>query len=218
MRVEGDYARDGFATLRGLVPAEVAQAFLSQLKADLDAAGTSMVSLYRPAPIMNKSAVELYGGDYKPMLGFLWALTPTICEATGKDLLPTYNFFRIYREAAVCRVHSDRPACEHSLSLTLAYSDARPWPFEIGSEPIDEPGGIESTFEGAPHASISMQPGDAVLYRGIDYRHGRVSPNPNRWSAHMFLHWVDRNGPHADEAFDARARPLSDTPVDFDLP
>jgi hypothetical protein len=40
------------------------------------------------------------------------------------------------------------------------------------------------------------------MYRGVNHRHGRIEPNPNRWSAHLFLHWVDANGPFADQAFD----------------
>ncbi|WP_156767779.1 hypothetical protein [Candidatus Viadribacter manganicus] len=54
-----------------------------------------------------------------------------------------------------------------------------------------------------------MQPGDA----------GRVSLNPNRWPAHMFLHWVDRNGPHAAHAFDVMAAPASASAskIDFDI-
>jgi len=47
-----------------------------------------------------------------------------------------------------------------------------------------------------------MRAGDAVLYRGVNHRHGRIEPNPIRWSAHLFLHWVDANGPFADQAFD----------------
>ena len=52
-----------------------------------------------------------------------------------------------------------------------------------------------------------MQVGDAVLYQGVDFAHGRTRPNPNAWSAHLFLHYVDRNGPHADHAFDQKLRP-----------
>jgi hypothetical protein len=47
-----------------------------------------------------------------------------------------------------------------------------------------------------------MSAGDAVMYRGVNHRHGRLDPNPNSWSAHLFLHWVDPNGPYADHAFD----------------
>ena len=37
---------------------------------------------------------------------------------------------------------------------------------------------------------------------GVNHRHGRLDPNPNSYSAHMFLHWVDSSGPYADHAFD----------------
>ena len=50
-----------------------------------------------------------------------------------------------------------------------------------------------------------MRPGDGVLYQGTHHRHGRLTPNPNSWSAHLFLHWIDRNGDYAAEAFDRPA-------------
>ena len=105
----------------------------------------------------------------------------------------------------MCRVHSDRQSCEHSLSLTLDYSDGEPWPLEVGSVRSTKPSAkVDEGFGDEPHASLSMQVGDAVLYRGVHHRHGRITPNPNAWSAHLFLHWVDRDGPYADHAFDGR--------------
>jgi hypothetical protein len=52
-----------------------------------------------------------------------------------------------------------------------------------------------------------MQVGDAVLYRGVQHRHGRITPNPNGWSAHLFLHWVERDGRYRDNAFDGQVKP-----------
>ena len=216
MRVTGDYRSQGYAQIQGLIPAEVAAAFMRQLRADLPDATTRFLS---HAPIIKRTSIDVYANEYPPMLQFLWGLTPSMCELTGRDLLPTYNYFRLYRKGDICRVHSDRDACEHSLSLSLGYSDGVPWPFEVGVEPIARAGPIEDAFAGAAHASITMQPGDAVLYRGVEHRHGRTSPNPNRWSAHMFLHWVDRDGPHARQAFDVMAGPnkAEGGKVDFDL-
>jgi hypothetical protein len=31
-----------------------------------------------------------------------------------------------------------------------------------------------------------------------------MQPNPNKWSAHLFLFFVDRNGPYAGYAFDEK--------------
>jgi hypothetical protein len=55
-------------------------------------------------------------------------------------------------------------------------------------------------------------PGDAVLYQGVHHHHGRTTPNPNRWSAHLFLHWVERDGAFAGDAFDKQPPPMT---VDF---
>jgi hypothetical protein len=59
-----------------------------------------------------------------------------------------------------------------------------------------------------------MQVGDAVLYQGVRHRHARVTPNPNGWSIHLFLHWVDRDGPFREHAFDGRI-PTAKTRFDF---
>ncbi|HYE27990.1 MAG TPA: hypothetical protein VEA61_07135, partial [Allosphingosinicella sp.] len=66
---------------------------------------------------------------------------------------------------------------------------------------VEEP--CVEDFGDEPYSSIEMQPGDAVLYRGIELRHGRTLPNPNRWSAHLFLFWVERGGEFEQHAFDA---------------
>lgn len=43
------------------------------------------------------------------------------------------------------------------------------------------------------------------------YRDGDVcrihTPKPNGWSVYLFLHWVDRDGPYRDHAFDGHGVP-----------
>src|SRR3546814_1001535 len=98
---------------------------------------------------------------------------------------PYTKLFRsIYRKDDSCSVHSDRPSCEHSVSLTLAYSDDLPWPLEVGSVRVDGEGPCFEDFGDEPFSAIEMKPGDAVLYRGIDLRHGRTQPNPHRSEEH----------------------------------
>ena len=216
MKVSGDYYGKGYALIEGLIPPELAKVFLNRLKTDMERVRLPLSHFDRTSPILNQSAVEIAGSQYRPMIPFLWGLTPTMSQLTGKELLPTYDYFRIYREGDVCKVHSDRESCEHSLSLTLGYSDGKTWDLALGQDRIDEPGDIAEDFEGKLFSSLPMQPGDAVLYQGVHYRHGRVTPNPNRWSAHLFLHWVDRDGPYAEYAFD-KEETVPET-LDFDLP
>jgi hypothetical protein len=213
MKVLGSYRQHGYATLQGLVPVEVAQAFLQRLRADIGQAPIPLSRAPSHVNLLNRPAFEAYGHLYTPMLYFLWGLTPIVSEIVGRDLLPTYDYFRIYRAGDVCRVHSDRPSCEPSLSLTVGYSDGEVWDLQVGKTRYSAPSAkVDEDFGAEPFASIPMAVGDAVLYRGVNHRHGRVKPNPNGWSAHLFLHWVDRDGPYRDEAFD---RQMSPTKVNF---
>lgn len=204
MRIEGDYRANGFATVRGLIPPEVAANLYKQIQIDLANAGKSFETFAQVQPLSRHQTVDISGHFYRPLTTFLWGLTPIISELTGADLLPSYDYFRIYQQDDICRVHADRPSCEHSLSLTLAYADDLPWPLQVGSRKATELQPCVEDWGDEPYSSVEMQPGDAVLYRGIDLRHGRMDPNPNRWSAHLFLFWVERGGAFAQHAFDVQ--------------
>lgn len=204
MRIEGDYNKDGFATIRGLIPPEVAQNLFKQLQMDLQAAGKTFGDFAQSHALVEKPTIEVSGHFYRPLTTFLWGLTPIMSELTGADLLPSYDYFRIYHKDDTCRVHADRPSCEHSVSLTLVYSDGAPWPLEVGSRRVMSEEPAAEDFGDEPYSAVEMQPGDAVLYRGIDLRHGRTQPNPNRWSAHLFLFWVERGGAFEQHAFDVQ--------------
>ncbi|WP_430444803.1 hypothetical protein [Sphingorhabdus contaminans] len=202
MRIEGNYRENGHATVRGLIPPEVAANLFRQIQIDLEAAGKNFNSFAKEHQLSNRHTVDISGHFYRPLTTFLWGLTPIMSELTGADLLPSYDYFRIYQKDDVCRIHSDRPSCEHSVSLTLVYSDDKAWPLEVGSIPVTGEGPCVDDFGDEPYSAVAMQPGDAVLYRGMDLRHGRMTPNPNRWSAHLFLFWVERNGKFKQHAFD----------------
>ncbi len=207
MNAETDrYRRDGYVALDGLFPVEVLHAFYTMMQEDVSAGGQSMRAFTTKGPLLRRDAIEINAHQYPPMKTLLWGLTPRIAAATDCDLLPTYAYFRLYQAGDVCRIHSDRLACEHSVSLTIAYADNAPWSLSVGTDRIDTPEDrVTEDFQGASYGSVAMKPGDGVLYQGTHHRHGRLDPNPNGWSAHLFLHWVDRGGSYAAEAFDQPA-------------
>lgn len=203
MSETADYRARGYVALNRLFPPEVLLAFYSQMTADLDDAGRPLQSFATQGPLLRQPAIEIYGYQYVPMLTFLWGLTPRIAEAVGAELLPTYAYFRAYQRGDVCRVHSDRPACEHSLSLTIAYGEGEPWALSVATERTEQPTAtVTDDFAGQLFGSVAMEPGDGVLYQGTHHRHGRLDPSPNSWSAHLFLHWVEKHGRYAEQAFD----------------
>ena len=204
------YRDQGYLALPGFVPTDVTHAFLATLKSDLIRGGVSFDALKRGSALRKTEAVEVYGQQYPPMATFLWGMTPAISALIGHELRPTYCYFRMYRAGDICRIHSDRYACEHSLSLLLAASDDKAWPLEVGSQHIETPRErADADFGDEAYGSVAMLPGDAVLYQGIHRLHGRMMPNPNRWSAHLFLHWVDPAGPYAAHAFEGMEIPAS---------
>lgn len=198
------YRSNGYTALEQLFPPIVLQRFYKRMQQILD---------FRNSPqfvsqtwLNTKPAIEVYSLHYPPMSAFHFGLTPVASELAGCDLLPTYAYFRAYQQGDICVVHSDRPACEHSMSLMVELADDIPWPLCVGHEERSgKPPEPRRDFGDEAYTAIPMRAGDAVMYRGVSHRHGRVDPNPNRWSAHLFLHWVDSNGPHAGEAFDRPA-------------
>lgn len=197
-----DYQTRGYVPLTQLFSPVVLAIFHNKLQTDLDLRANP--EFLSSTPLLTKPALEVYSRRYPPMATFHWGLTPAAATIAGCELVPTYAYFRVYQKDDVCLVHSDRSACEHSMSLTIELSDDLPWALCVGKEQVEHaPRSNEPNF--APNEGfikVPMRAGDAVMYRGVNHRHGRIDPNPNRWSAHLFLHWVDANGPFADHAFD----------------
>lgn len=205
------YDTEGYALIKRAAPPEVVRNLLAIIHTNMTAKPGLLESFLSEPRVNEKPAYEFYGYRLPSVMAFHWGLTSRIADITGKDLLPTYAFFRVYPKGDRCLVHSDRASCEHSFSMALGYADDLIWPFEIDETYYDaeNAAGIkaEKDFTGAPNKALNLSPGDAILYHGVNYRHGRTTPNPNRWSAHMFLHWVDADGPFRDWAFDKREFP-----------
>jgi hypothetical protein len=195
------YHSSGYVLLKQFLPSIVLEVFHGKLQADLKLREDSR--FVSNTPLLTKPALEVYSRQYPPMATFHWGMTAAVTDIAQCELIPTYAYFRVYQQGDVCLVHSDREACEHSLSLMIALADGQPWALCVGKDQVEQrPAPVEPDFGSEEYASLSMQAGDAVMYRGVDHRHGRVDANPNRWSAHLFMHWVDANGPYAEHAFD----------------
>ena len=112
-------------------------------------------------------------------------LLPHFEKASGKKLYPTYSYARLYKPGEKLKKHTDRPACEISATVTLGF-EGNPWSIYMAGNKVD------------------MQVGDAVLYRGMEVEHWREKYTEGQWQAQVFLHYVDVDGPHADQKYDGR--------------
>jgi len=112
-------------------------------------------------------------------------LTPIVSNHVKKELYPTYSYCRIYYPGATMPPHTDRNACEFSMSLFIT-GDTWPLWFQL-SEPT----------------AVILSPGDAVLYKGLETTHWREKYVGTGCTC-VFLHWVDASGPYADWRYDRR--------------
>ena len=203
-----EYEKRGWTLARRVMPIEVADATLYKIQQELGGDWESYQGDYIKTFLTDKKAFECYSFDYSPMAMLQWGLTSYMSTVVGKDLLPSHAYFRVYRQGDVCHLHSDAKNCQHAMSLTLGYSNDFIWEVNISEKYYDakerRPADVANEEGDVKLFGAPMSVGDAVIYNGINYLHGRITPNPNRWSAHIFLHWVDRAGAYARYAFDEK--------------
>ncbi len=206
-----EYNENGFVLLKNLLPREVAAAYLGIMQKAMGETPEKQNRFRLNTPAVTQPSLELFSNNFPFSLALLWGLTPTMQEITGADLLPAYAYGRVYARGAQLNVHNDRPSNEHSLSLTLGYSDDVVWDLWIDAKRLADSETAKATedwiFNEQDYVCLKMNPGDAVAYQGVHHRHARAAPNPNRWSAHLFMGWVNRNGQHRDHAFDGLSLP-----------
>lgn len=125
----------------------------------------------------------------------------------GIDLLPTYFYDRFYYVGQKLHRHSDRPACEISVTLQISTNSKNPWPIWF-----EKPDGTESY--------VIMNNGDATVYKGCEREHWRdpLQSKYNKlqtlWRSiknlrddtyhhQIFLHYVNSQGSYVHCANDA---------------
>ena len=116
-------------------------------------------------------------------------MTPVLSQTLSCELYPTYSYLRIYVKGAELAKHTDRNSCEISATLPIEYESAGVWPLciEIDGEA----------------KKIELEPGDALIYKGIQIPHWR-EPFDGERQVQIFLHYVRKDGPYSEFKFDQR--------------
>lgn len=116
-------------------------------------------------------------------------MTPTLSQAINCELYPTYSYLRIYLKGAELERHQDRPSCEVSATLPLSYDSPNIWPLYIET--------------GNKITAVELEPGDALIYKGIEVPHWREAFEGER-QVQVFLHYVKKHGDYSEFKFDKR--------------
>ena len=138
--------------------------------------------------------------SYNSILG-LEILSNTLSEVSRhveESLLPTYCYTRIYKSYDYLKKHTDRRACEISITLHLDSDDtySTPWPIYI------------ETPEGKS-VGVSLKPGDAMIYLGCIAPHWREPYVGKGYYSQLFLHYVRSRGSYNDQYYDKNPKQCS---------
>jgi hypothetical protein len=117
-------------------------------------------------------------------------LWPIVERVVGEELIPTYAYARLYGNGNVLKKHTDRSACEVSVTIQLGRSHHYAWPIYMGDQRFD------------------LGEGDGVIYPGCDIEHWRDKCDgpEGYYAGQVFLHFVRKNGPYASEVGDNTVR------------
>lgn len=118
----------------------------------------------------------VYG--YEPADKMLKEKVSEISELVGEELFSTYAYCRIYSNGDELLPHTDRPACEFTVSVNLDCDKV--WPIYIHDADLNE-------------QEILLKPGDAAIFLGCFMDHWRNKFEGN-YCSQFFLHYVRKNG------------------------
>ena len=99
-------------------------------------------------------------------------------EKMGELMFPTYCYSRVYKKGEVLEKHTDRPACE--ISITLHLGGDHEWL-------------IYFTKPNGEQISYSLKSGQAIIYLGMISEHWRDAFQGQEYGQ-VFLHYVRGRG------------------------
>lgn len=162
--------------------------FISSIRAKMLASGFKHFCVENNLTGDSQALNSFSSYDFLPFVRLLVEKIPQVSEICGEQLLPTYAYARIYKEKSVLVRHSDRAACE--VSLTLNLNQDLGWPIFI----VDSKG---------KEKKIDMEPGDAMMYLGCEADHWREE-FLGKEHTQVFLHYVMSFGERSWAYFDAK--------------
>jgi hypothetical protein len=158
-------------------------------------------------PVENQVNGSLSRWNYPPYKPSHFVVKKKIEEVLGYELLKTYFFDRFYFTGQELARHTDRPACEISVTIQIGSNSQKPWPICFETKDGRE-------------ICVTMNDGDGVIYRGCEREHWRLSleskystaqrairkvlKKPDDTYHHqIFYHFVNSQGPYVWAANDS---------------
>ena len=170
--------------LKNLIPKEFCQFFTHVLLRNVD-----LQENKDDPQVPNSLTLLSHDIVFETLQERLWE---RIEKQLDKKLIPTYAYARLYQNGNKLEKHTDRPACEVSVTIQLGRSHHYAYPIYLEGNRVD------------------LAEGDGVLYHGIEQEHWREECNgpDGYYSGQVFLHYVYADGEHANQVGDKTKRDL----------
>ena len=134
----------------------------------------------------------------------------------GRKLYNTYYYDRFYNPGQALAKHTDRPACEISVTLHVSTNlegDDANWPIHIKTPDTYVDKTKQQILIPGEKRSAILNPGDAMIYKGCERPHWRdPMPKPKKkrfqkertdyYYHQIFFHYVLQDGLRAEFAWD----------------
>ena len=130
----------------------------------------------------------------------------------GRKLYNTYYYDRFYFPGQELKKHTDRPACEISVSIHVSTNIKESWPIWIKTPDTFEDSTMKNLISSGENKFIDLDAGDGMVYKGCERPHWRdpmpgllessISKNKNLYYHQIFFHYVLQDGIRAHHAWD----------------
>jgi hypothetical protein len=158
---------------------------------DAEFLSNEMELSYQLNPEMFKNDPQCPGSlaiyDMWAFINLMLEKLPVMREIMQEPMFPTYSYARMYKKGEELKKHTDRGACEVSVTLHLS-NDGAEWPiyFETPDKEV---------------VSVNLKPGQAVVYLGCIAPHWREAYEGHDYRQ-VFLHYVRARGENRKYYFD----------------
>ena len=133
-------------------------------------------------------------------------------QVIGRKLYNTYYYDRFYFPGQPLIKHTDRPACEISVTIHIGTNIKESWPIWIKTPDTFEDNTMKTLIASGENRSVHLEAGDGMIYKGCERPHWRdpmpglleskINKDESLYYHQIFFHYVLQDGIRAHHAWD----------------
>ena len=133
-------------------------------------------------------------------------------QAIGRKLYNTYYYDRFYFPGQELKKHTDRPACEISVTIHVSTNIKESWPIWIKTPDTFEDKTMKTLIASGENRFVHLEAGDGMIYKGCERPHWRdpmpgllestLNKDESLYYHQIFFHYVLQDGIRAHHAWD----------------